>query len=269
MSPQSASRAPAIALAPRGRFISRTAIAFGATYWLAWLFAGRRPGGSTALGRELEGLGVGALRLVGGASVLVGLIATFQLAFQLQQYGAESLSGRVIGWFAAREIGPLVVGLIVVTRSASAIAGELGAMSANHEIDAMRAMGIDPVKYLVAPKLGALLLALPALTIVSDGLITFGGWIASTFFLRSDTLYYLGEVRSAFALRDFVIGVGKSVLFSFVIGIVAADEGLNVAPQVGAIADATSRAVVFCLLGVLAMDTFVNAVFYFIPGLAN
>ena len=140
-------------------------------------------------------------------------------------------------------------------------------MGANAEIDAMRAMGIDPVKYLVAPKLGALLLALPALTIVSDGMITLGGWIAATFFLRSDTLYYLGEVRSAFAVRDFLIGLGKSVLFSFVIAIIAADEGLNLELRAGAIGEAASRAVVFCLLGVLATDTFVNAVFYFIPGL--
>jgi phospholipid/cholesterol/gamma-HCH transport system permease protein len=244
-------------------------VAFGAAYWLGWLLLGKRAGGSTALAREFDDLGVGALRLIGGASVLVGLIATFQLAFQLQHYGAESLSGRVIGWFAAREIGPLVVALIVVTRSASAIAGELAAMTATAEIDAMRAMGIDPVKYLVAPKLGALLVALPALTIVSDGLITFGGWIASTLFLRSDTLYYLGEVRSAFALRDFGIGLGKSVLFAGVIAVVAADEGLNTGRHVGAIGEATSRAVVFCLLGVLAADTFVNAVFYFIPGLAS
>ena len=179
------------------------------------------------------------------------------------------MSGRVIGWFAAREVGPLVVGLIVVTRSASSIAGELAAMTANAEIDAIRVMGIDPVKYLVAPKLGALLFALPALTIVADALITLGGWIASTFFLRSDTLFDLGEVRSAFALRDFAIGIGKSVLFAGVIGIIAADEGLNSGRHVGAIGTATSRSVVFCLLGVLAADTVVNAVFYFIPGLAR
>jgi phospholipid/cholesterol/gamma-HCH transport system permease protein len=269
ISQSASSRTPALVVDPERRFISRTGVAAGAIYWLAWLLLGRRPGGSTALVREFQALGIGALRLVSAASVLVGLIATFQLAFQLQQYGAESLSGRVIGWFAAREIGPLVVGLIVVTRSASSIAGELGSMTANAEIDAIRVMGIDPVKYLVAPKLGALLLALPALTIVSDSLITFGGWIASTFFLRSDTLYYLGEVRSAFALRDFVIGIGKSVLFAGVIGIIAADEGLNAGRQVGAIGVATSRAVVFCLLGVLGADTMVNAVFYFIPGLAR
>ena len=95
-----------------------------------------------------------------------------------------------------------------------------------------------------------------------------GGWIAATFFLRSDTLYYLGEVRSAFAVRDFLIGLGKSVLFSFVIAIIAADEGLHLELRAGAIGEAASRAVVFCLLGVLATDTFVNAVFYFIPGLA-
>lgn len=269
MIPQPASRSSAPPAASSDRFIPRRAVGFGAAYWLGWLLLGKRPGGTTALAREFVDLGVGALRLVSSASILVGLIATFQLAFQLQNYGAESFSGRVIGWFAAREVGPLVVALIIVARSASAIAGELAAMTSTAEIDAMRVMEIDPVKYLVAPKLGALLFALPALTIVSDGLITFGGWIATTFFLRSDTLYYLGEVRSAFAVRDFAIGIGKSILFAGVIAIVASDEGLNTGRHVGAIGEASSRAVVFCLLGVLAVDTVINAVFYFIPGLAT
>ena len=119
----------------------------------------------------------------------------------------------------------------------------------------------------VGAVLGTGVIALPALTIIADGLITIGGWIGSSFFLRYNTLFYLEQLRSAFAVRDLVLGLLKAFLFGFVIAFVAADEGLNVGRGVGLIGDATTRAIVFCLLGVLAADSFVNAVFYFIPGL--
>ena len=250
-----------------GRFVSRGRVALGAVYWLAWIIGSRRSVAGSGIARELDVLGVSALRLVAGASVLVGLISTFQLAYQLKQWGAESMSALAIGWFATRELGPLVVAILVISRSASAIAGELAAMQSGAEIDALRAMGLDPVKYLVAPKLAALVIALPALTIISDGLITVGGWIGSTFFLGLNSRFYLEQIHSSLAMTDIAIGVGKSFLFSLVIGIVASDEGLNVERHANAIPEAASRAVVYCLLAVLATDTFINAVFYFIPGL--
>ncbi|HKO17012.1 MAG TPA: ABC transporter permease [Gemmatimonadaceae bacterium] len=251
-----------------GRFVSRGRVAVGSLYWLAWLVASPRSVVSGGVAREMESLGIGALRLVAGASILVGLIGTFQLAYQLQPYGAESMSALAIGWFSTREVGPVVVALLVVTRSASAVAGELAAMGTNGEVDALRAMGLDPVKYLVAPKLAALLVAIPALTILADGFITLGGWIGSTVFLGFNSRVYLDQIRSSLAASDIATGVGKAVLFSLIIGIVAADEGLNVERRVGAIGEAASRAVVYCLLGVLAADTLVNAIFYFIPRLA-
>ncbi len=255
--------------AARGsRFISRRRVAFGSLYWLGWIIGSPRSVVSSGVLRELETIGVGAMRLVGGASVLVGVIAVFQIAYQLKLYSAEAMAPKALGWFAWRELGPIAVALLVVTRSASRIAGEIAAMSVNAEIDALRVMGLDPIKYLVAPKLGALAITLPALTILADGMISLGGWLATTFFLRYNTLFYLEQLRSSFAIRDLLAGLVKAFLFSFVIAIVAADEGLNVGRGVGLIGEATTRAVVFCLLGVLAADSVVNAIFYFIPGLA-
>ncbi|HET7456305.1 MAG TPA: ABC transporter permease [Gemmatimonadaceae bacterium] len=250
-----------------GRFIGRGRLTIGAAYWLAWLAFSRRSSVSSGVQREMQSLGIGALRLVLSASVLVGLIATFQLAYQLKQYGAEPMSAKAIGWFGARELGPLVAALLVVARSASAIAGEFASMSANAELDALRAMGLDPVKYLVAPKLGALLVCLPALTILADALIAAGGWAGTTIFLGFSSGVFVEQFQSALAVRDIVIGLGKSVVFAVTIAIVAADEGLNVERNVAAIGGAATRAVVFCMIGVLGADTLVNAIFYFIPGL--
>jgi phospholipid/cholesterol/gamma-HCH transport system permease protein len=248
-----------------GRFISRGALAIGAVYWVAWLVVVRRARRASGIERELDDLGLGALKLVAAAAILVGLIATFQAAYQLAEMSAEVMSSKAVGWFAAREFGPVVVALLVVARSASAIAAEFASMSANGELDALRAMGLDPVKYLVAPKLAALILALPALTIFADVLILFGGWLGGAIFLGFGSNFFLEEIRSAILVRDVVIGLGKSIVFAFIIGIISADEGLAVEREVRSIGGAATRAVVYCMIGVLAADTVVNAFFYFIP----
>ena len=89
-------------------------------------------------------------------------------------------------------------------------------------------MNLDPVKYLVAPKLAALCVAVPALTVIADGLITLGGWLGTTFFLGFNSRYYLEQIRTSLSAADLAIGVGKSLLFGFVIAIIASDEGLGV-----------------------------------------
>ena len=250
-----------------GRFISRGRLSASAVYWLGWLIASPRAGATAGVTRELDALGLGAVKLVGSAAVLVGLIATFLVASQLVQYSAGAIGPKTIGWFTAREFGPLVVALLIVARSAPAIAGELASMNANGEIDALRAMGLNPVKYLIAPKLAALLIAIPALTIIADGLILVGAWLGHTVFLGFSPSYFFEQFRSGFELRDVFIGLGKSVIFAFVLGIIAADEGLKAERRMSAIGNAATRAVVFCLIGVLGADTLVNAIFYFIPGL--
>jgi phospholipid/cholesterol/gamma-HCH transport system permease protein len=254
--------------AATSRFLSRGRLALGALYWLAWLLVSRRIPIRTGIQREIATLGIGALPLVLPASLFVGVIAIIQIASQLLDFGAQAMSIRAIAWFTAREFGPVGAALMVVARSASGIAGELAAMRAGAEIDALRAMGLDPVKYLVAPKLAALLFGLPALTVFSNALIIFGGWIGTTVALDYSTDFFVEEFRQAFEMRDLVVGLGKSIVFAFIIGFVAADEGLNVESRVTAIGEAARRAVVYSVLYVLAADTLVNVIVYFIPGLA-
>ena len=249
-----------------GRFVGRTKLALGALYWLAWLALSRRAAVSSGVSREVETLGLGAVRLIVSASVLVGLIATFQVAYQLKSFGAQVLSAQTIGWFMARELGPLVAALLVVARSASAIAGEFASMSANGEIDALRAMGLDPVKYLVAPKLAALLIVLPAVTVFAIFFIAMGVLIGNLL-LGVTANHVLADLRGSLHVRDILVGVGKSMVFGLVLGVIAADEGLSIERRVSAIGEAATRSVMFCMISILTVDTFVNAVFYFIPTL--
>ena len=265
------SQPTAIASAPGrtypARFISRGRLAARSLYWLGWLAFSRRSVVNSGVEREVYVLGIGALRLVAVSSLLVGLIAIFQVAAQLAPYGAEPISPRVVTWFAARELGPVVVAILVVARSSAAIAGELASMNVAGEIDALRAMGLDPVKYLVSPKLLAVIIVLPALTIIANALILAGVWIGSTVFLGYSTDRFVGQVREAFLTRDLGVGIGKSIVFAVIIAVIASDEGLSAERRASAIGAAATRAVVISLIVVLGADTFVNARFYFIPGL--
>src|SRR6476661_1155051 len=231
-----------------GRFITRGRLVLRSAYWLASLLAPQPPDRPTpvtaSVTRELDVLGFGAIRLVATSALLVGLITIFQAAYQLAPYGAEVVSARALAWFVARETGPLVVAILIVARSAAAIAGEFASMSANGEIDALRAMGLDPVKYLVTPKLAALLIALPALTAVAIMLAVIGGWIGTSVVLGYNTTLYLEHVHESLALRDVGVGLAKSIVFAILIGLVAADEGLGVERRVSAIGAAATRAVV-------------------------
>jgi len=254
-----------------GRFLTRRRLVASSAYWLADLLAPRAANRTAPVAagitRELDTLGFGAIRLVGASALLVGLITVFQVAYQLAPYGAEIVSVRAVAWFVAREIGPIVVAILIVARSAAAIAGEFASMSTNGEIDALRAMGLDPVKYLVVPKLAALLIALPALTALAIALAIVGGWLGTSVVLGFNTGLYLEQLHESLAIRDVGVGLGKSLLFAVLIALIAADEGLSVDRRVSAISSAATRAVVYCLLGVLAADTLVNVVVYFIPGL--
>ena len=254
-----------------GRFISRGRLAIRSGYWLVSLLAPQPPDrpAPVAAGvmRELDALGFGAIRLVAASALLVGLITVFQAAYQLAPYGAEVVSARALAWFVAREIGPIVVAILIVARSAASIAGEFASMSANGEIDALRVMGLDPVKYLVVPKLAALLIALPALTAIAMALAVVGGWLGMSVVLGYNTGLYLEYLHESLAIGDVGVGLAKSILFASLIGIVAADEGLRVERRVSAIGAAATRSVVFCLLGVLGTDTAVNAYGYINTGL--
>jgi len=261
------------AFAPAGgRFITRGRLVMRSAYWLASLLTPHGPERPTPLAssvtRELGALGFGAIRLVAASALFVGLITVFQAAYQLAPYGAEVVSARALAWFVAREIGPIVVAVLVVARSAAAIAGEFASMSANGEIDALRAMGLDPVKYLVVPKLAALLIALPALTVIAVTLAIIGGWLGTSVVLGYNTALYIQYLHESLAIGDLGVGLAKSLVFASLIGLVAADEGLRVERRVSAIGAAATRSVVYWLVGVLGVDTAVNAFVYFIPRFA-
>ena len=206
--------------------------------------------------------GYDSLPLVTLILFLVGMIMALQSAYQLEQLGALGLVANLVALSVSRELAPLLGAIIVAGRVGSAIAAELGTMRVEQEIDALTVMGIDPVSYLVVPRLLALMVCLPCLTIFGDVVGILGGMTVGVGLLEMGGSRYLAGTFDSLLLRDVIIGLVKSVAFASIIGLVGCYQGLETqggAEEVGA---STTTAVVRSIVLVIGADLLVTALFY-------
>ncbi len=203
-----------------------------------------------------------SLPLVGLITFLVGMIIALQSAYQLQELGAMNLLGGLVGLAVTRELAPLLTAIIVAGRFGSAIAAELGTMKVSQEIDALTVMGLDPVGYLVVPRLVALLIALPCLTVFADVLGILGGLSVATGLLQMNGSSYLADTVDALVLEDILTGLVKAVAFALIIGLIGCHQGLRVEGGAEQVGQATTTSVVRSIVLVIAADLFVTAIFF-------
>jgi len=206
--------------------------------------------------------GAGSLPLVALISFLVGMILALQSLFQLQKLGAESLVADLVAIAVTREMAPLLTAIIVAGRYGSSIAAELGTMKVSQEVDALTVMGVDPYAFLVAPRLIALLIALPGLVIFADVMGILGGMTASLLTLHQAGGTFLSDAAAALELRDIYTGLVKSVAFAGIIGLVGCRLGLAVGGGADEVGRATTSAVVRSIVLIIVIDLLVTAVFY-------
>lgn len=195
-------------------------------------------------------------------SFLVGMILALQSAYQLRELGAQNLVAALVSVSVVRELGPLLTAILVAGRVGSAIAAELGTMKVSQEIDALTVMGIDPVAALVVPRLLALTVAVPSLTLFADAVGILGGSFVGTAILglRFDT-YWIDSLN-ALAMEDLLGGVLKGALFGGSIGLVACHQGLSTRGGANEVGTSTTRAVVRSIVLIIAVDLLVTAVLY-------
>jgi phospholipid/cholesterol/gamma-HCH transport system permease protein len=205
-------------------------------------------------------IGVDALPIVGLLSLLLGLTLAFQSALQLDRFGAGLYLADIVCLSMVRELGPMMAAILISARSGSAITSELSAMNVREEIDAMRTMGLDPYGHLVVPRLAALTLALPALTLMSMLLGILGGLVISQQLLELAAHTYVERALEAVSLRDFGHGLAKSVLFAWIIGITACSVGLATRGGPQNIGRATTRTVVTSLFLIIVADSLIATV---------
>src|SRR6267142_2696502 len=211
-------------------------------------------------------VGIGALPILSLISFFIGTILALQAAYELRKFGALQFVASAVAISVSRELGPLMTAILVIGRSGSSFAAELGTMKVNEEIDAMETMALDPIRFLVAPKLFAMLLMMPCLAIWADFMGVLGGSvfgiIAAGFTLKT----YIIATLDALVLRDVVTGLVKSLMFGIVITTVGCQEGLRTGLGAEEVGRSTTSAVVKSIFLVVMVDLVFTALFYLNAG---
>ena len=212
---------------------------------------------------EMVKTGYNSVPIVAIISLFVGVILSLQAAYQLRRFGALIYVANLVGVSVTRELGPILTAIIVAGRSGSAFAAEIGSMKAAEEIDALVSMGINPVRYLVAPKLIAMMVMLPALTIFSDSIGLLGGFLLSVLALGIHPYNYFQQTINALLIKDILTGLTKAWAFSVVITIVGSYEGFKVGGGAEEVGRRTTASVVSSIFLVILVDFFFTTLFYY------
>ncbi|MEM6794521.1 MAG: ABC transporter permease [Acidobacteriota bacterium] len=212
--------------------------------------------------RQAEQIGVRSLGVASITTVFTGMVLALQTAYSLPSLGVKYYIGTVVSKSLTRELGPVLVALIVGGRIGAGMTAELGTMKVTEQIDALRAMAADPVRKLVAPKLGATLIMLPCLTILGDVLGILGGLTIAVGQLNLSPGLYINDVLSALTLNDVLSGLGKSFFFAFFIAIIGCYNGLAAQGGADGVGRATTNTVVLASIAVLISDFFLTKLFF-------
>jgi len=205
---------------------------------------------------QMDAIGVGSLTIIILTGFFTGGVLTLQTFPTLKYYGAQSETGYLVALSLVRELGPVLTALMVTGRVGSAISAELGSMTVSQQIDAMRALGTDPVRKLVTPRVIALLITLPLLTVVGDVIGIVGGWVVATGLFGMNASMYFNSVRDGISAEDILGGVIKPIVFGLIIGSIACQKGLSTEGGTVGVGRSTTRSVVTASIVVIIADFF-------------
>lgn len=214
--------------------------------------------------RQVEMAGFGSIFVLALIAGLTGMIMAMQTGFELRKYGMEGNLGAIIGATFLRELGPIWCAIIALARVGAAMAAELGTMAVNEEVDALRVMSINPVRFLVLPRIAALVIAMPLLTAIADFVGLAGGAVVSVQMFEVTVAKFQASAMGMLGGPDFWYGLLKSAVFGCIIGTIACDQGLNTKDGAEGVGRATTSTVVLCVIMVLVADfvltAFINSI---------
>ena len=210
-----------------------------------------------------EKIGVNALSIIAVINFLIGLVLAYQSAIPLQKYGGQLFIADLLVLSIFRELGPLMTAVMVAGRTSSAFAAELGTMKVNEEIDALTTMGLDPVRFLVVPRVLAAIFMIPVLTVFGDLFGLIGGGVVMLS-LGFPLVTYVNEMVSAATYIDLLVGIFKSIFFAVIIAGIGCFEGLRTKTGAAAVGDSATSAVVSGIILVIILDGIFGVVFYYV-----
>ena len=229
-------------------FIGETCLAFGR------LLLGRSCMRAVDLGRLIQGTGPHALPIISLIAVLVGMILAFVGAVQLKLFGAQVFIADLVGLGMAREMGAMMTAILMAGRTGAAYAAELGSMTVNDEIDALKTSGFSPMEFLVLPRILALFLTIPFLCLYADILGILGGALVAAGMFDVSFAEYRIQIQNRLRLIDFEVGIGKSAVFGILVAIAGCMRGLQCQRNATAVGLATTSAVVTGIVYIVISD---------------
>jgi phospholipid/cholesterol/gamma-HCH transport system permease protein len=200
------------------------------------------------------------------AGLFIGLVLALQTAYGLARFGAKGTVGIIIGLSMVRELGPVVTAILVGGRVGSGFTAELGSMKVTEQIDAMRALGVNHIRKLVVPRVLVTMLAMPMLTIIADALGIFGGMVISQYEFNVEYHQYYNTITQYVKLADMIDGLGKTVVFGFLIGVIGCYRGLETRGGTEGLGRSTTGTVVTSSLAVFISDFFLTKFFWWLAG---
>ena len=228
--------------------------------WHSIVGLGKGPRYFSELVEQMDQIGVGSLTIVVLTGFFTGGVLILQAYPTLAYYGAQSQAGQGVATTLIRELGPVLCALMVAGRVGSAISAELGSMVVSQQIDAMRALGTSPTKKLVTPRVVALIIALPLLTVAADVFGLIGGGIVAANIYGLDTNTYTNSVRNGVDINDIIGGIVKPIVFGLIIGVVSCYKGLTTSGGTVGVGRSTTDAVVVSSITVIVADFFLSKV---------
>src|SRR5580700_646942 len=208
--------------------------------------------------RQADAIGVGSLPIVVLTGFFTGAVLAVQASNTLQRFGSITLIGQLVSLSMVRELGPVLTGLMVAGRNASGMASELGSMVVTEQIDAMRALGTDPMKKLVTPRIFSTVFMLFFLTVLSDFFGLTGGLFVSKILLNLDARQYWSNAWESLVFQDVFMGLVKPVMFGFIIATVGCFYGMTARGGTQGVGRATTQAVVAASVLIVVLDLFVT-----------
>jgi phospholipid/cholesterol/gamma-HCH transport system permease protein len=215
----------------------------------------------SAVAFNVRSAGVNALPIVGLLAFLLGVVVAYQSADQLRQYGANIFVADLIGVSMLREFAPLITAIIIAGRSGSAYAAQIGTMAVTEEIDAMRTLGLSPQELLVLPKLLAMLIAMPLLTVFADVLGVFGGMVLARSQLGVGFPEFMDRLVKAIGMSTYLVGIAKAPVFGAIIVMVGCFQGFRTHGGADSVGRQTTRSVVQSIFMVIVADAVFSVIF--------
>ena len=221
----------------------------------------RRPHYGDDIILQMDTIGVGSLPIVMLTGFFSGAVMALQMSRALADYGQVGRTGTLVSLTLVRELGPVLTAMMVAGRNSSGIASELGSMKVTEQIDAMRALGTDPVQKLVTPRLLATAFMLPLLTVIADFVGMFGGWVIAEVFLNLPARQYWSSVWRALVWDDVTQGLMKPLIFGVIISLVGCYQGLRTTGGTQGVGRSTTQAVVWATVLIFVVDLLITKIF--------